>query len=88
MQHEFESPEKRYQCSGEVFRIYAKGKGVGWRKKEGDDVMFYHVEQPGRWVSQLSTQRMRKRTYPGYTKPLSHSKYDKCGAEVFKISLR
>ena len=39
-----------------MFRIYAKGKRVGWRVKEGDDVMFYYVEQPGRWVSQVTTQ--------------------------------
>ena len=68
-----------------MFRIYAEGKGVGQRVKEGDDVMFY---EPGRWVSQLSTHHMRKHTCPGYTKPPSHSKYDRCGAEVLKIWLR
>ena len=71
-----------------MFRIYAKGKGVRWRVREGDDVIFYYIEQPGRWVSQVLTQQMRKRTCPGFTKPPSHSKYDRCGKEVFKIWLR
>jgi hypothetical protein len=88
MRYGFQTEERWYQCGGEVFRIYAKGKRVGWRVKEGDDIMFYYVEQPGRWVSQVTTQRTRKRTCPGSTKPPSHSKYDRCGAEVFKIWLR
>ena len=71
-----------------MFRIYAKGKGVGQRVREGDDVMFYYVQQPGRWVSQALTQRTRKRTCPGFAKPPSHSKYDRCRAEVFKIWLK
>ena len=62
MRYGFQAEEKWYQCGGEVFRIYAKGKREGWRVKEGDDVMFYYVEQPGRWVSQVTTQRTRKRT--------------------------
>jgi hypothetical protein len=71
-----------------VFRIYAKGKRVGWRVKEGDDVMFYYVEQPGRCqVSQVSIQRTRKRTCPGSTKSPSHSKYNRCGAEVNKLRI-
>ena len=88
MQHGFATAEKWFQCGGEVFRIYAKGKGVGQRVREGDDVMFYYVQQPGRWVSQASTQRTRKRTCPGFAKPPSNSKYDRCRAEVFKIWLK
>jgi hypothetical protein len=86
MRYGFQTEERWYQCGGEVFRIYAKGKRVGWRVKEGDDVIFYYVEQLGsrRWVSQVTTQR----TCPGSTKSPSHSKYDRCGAEVFKIWLR
>ena len=48
MHYGFETPEKWYQCGGEVFRIYAKGKEVVWRVREGDDVMFYYLEKPGR----------------------------------------
>ena len=64
MHYGFEMPEIWCQYSGEVFRIFAKGKGVEWRVREGDD------DQPGRLVShdQLSTQRTRKCT--GFTKPL------------------
>ena len=47
MRYGFETSEKWYQCGEEVFRIYAKGKGVGWRVREGNDVMFYYIEQPG-----------------------------------------
>ena len=70
-----------------MFRIYAKGKGVGERVREYDDVMFYYLQE-GKWVSQLSTQRTRKRTCPGTRRPPPHSKYDRCGSEVFKIWLR
>ena len=70
-----------------MFKIYAKGKGVGERVREYDDVMFYYVQE-GKWVSQLSTQRTRKRTCPGTRRPPPYPKYDRCGAEVFKIWLR
>ena len=47
--------------------------------------MLYYVEQPERWVSQLFTQHTRKCTCPGYTKPPSHSKYDKCSQVQYEV---
>ena len=60
---------------------------MGDRVREYDDVMFYYVQE-GKWVSQLLTQHTRKRICPGTSRPPPHSKYDKCGSEVFKIWLR
>ena len=83
-QYGFSSQEKWYRCGGEVFRIYARNKGVGASIHAGDDIMLYFVEH-GRWVSQISNENAKKRTCPGSSRPPPAHKFDVCSGEVFKI---
>jgi 2-keto-3-deoxy-galactonokinase len=57
----------------EVFRIYAKEKGVGWRVMEGDDVLLRGAAGEVDLAAAVLI-------------PPSHSKYDRFRAEVASYS--
>ena len=77
----FADNQKWHQCGGEVFTIYAFGKGIGDVIVPKDIIMlrFGHL-----WVS-LWDDPSDKRVCPGFYLPPNKRKYDQCGGEAFEI---
>jgi hypothetical protein len=82
--HGFASQEKWYVCSGEVFKIYARGKPSGAIIDTTDDVSFYYLNR-GLWVSQGYDIHTMKQPCLGTSRPPASHIYDGCAHEIFKI---
>ena len=77
-----QSEERWYQCFGEVFKIYAKGRALGAPIYANDDVMLFYV-QSKHWVG-LVGKYANRRTCPGTVRPPPSSRYE-CWGEVFEL---
>ena len=75
--------EKWFQCWGEVFKIYARGKALGAPLYSHDDIMLYYLQQ-GKWVALVGTYP-DKRTCPGTIRPPPPFRYDICWGENFEL---
>jgi hypothetical protein len=85
--HGFASQEKWYTCSGEVFKIYARGKASGAIIDTTDDVSLYYLNR-GLWVSQGHDTHTMKQPCLGTSRPPASLIYDGCAHEIFKIRKR
>ena len=79
----FATQDKWLQCWGEVFRIYAKGKGNYAVINSCDDISLYYVYGKS-WVAQ-EPGNTDKRTCLGNTRPPAYSTYDGCAWETLRI---
>jgi hypothetical protein len=85
----FSELEKWFICGGEVFQIYAKGKGLGAEIKDQDAITLY-VPLTTRNVKFLqqediySTCIMEK---SGYNRPPSNEAFDQCPSESVEITI-
>ena len=70
-------------CSGEVFRIYVKGKKKGAIINSNDEISLYYMRERA-WVSQGFHQTIRRNCL-GVVFPPPVSKYDGCAHETFTI---
>lgn len=82
-EHGFASEDLVQRCTGEVFRIYAKGKKEGDHIKSDDDIMLYYVQEDN-WLS-VGNNYLVKATCPGKSRPPGRNMYDRCASEVFRI---
>ena len=80
----FANQEKWYQCWGEVFKIYVKGKGLGEVVNSDDIVAFYYLNQQN-WVAQGYDTETVKLPCLGTTRPPAYSTYDGCAYEIFRM---
>ena len=83
--HGFATAEDWYRCWGEVFVIYASGKGNGAIINAQDEIVLYYLQE-GLWVGQGYEGYTRK--YPGClgpSRPPPLDRYDGCVLENFKI---
>ena len=80
----FVSPEHWYRCWGEVFKIYARGKGSGAVINAQDDIALYYLQQ-GLWVGQGYERLTGKYPCLGSSRPPPLASYDGCGWENFRI---
>ena len=83
--HGMSSEEKWYQCWGEVFKIYARGKPLGAPIYAHDHIMLYYVNGKS-WVG-LVDRYPNKRTCPGSVRPPHRSRYE-CWGENFELWVR
>ena len=79
----FRNEDLWYRCGGEVFRIYARGKGIGVTVHSNDDISLYYIGQD-RWVGQGYDQTL-KMLCIGTARPPSLHFYDSCGYETFRV---
>ena len=79
----FASQDHWFRCFGEVFRIYANGKGNGAVINSGDDIMLYYV-QGDTWIAQ-DDGNTRKQPCPGTVRPPPFDRFDECAWETFTI---
>ena len=79
----FENPEKWFQCYGEVFKIYARGKSLGEPIEAYDDVMLYYLSGQN-WVG-LAGDRVNHAGCPGTIRPPPNERYEVCWGENFEI---
>ena len=79
----FSDSDDWYDCWGEVFKIYARGKQLGATIVSHDHIMLFHVFSED-WVG-LITDKADLRTCPGSIRPPLPDKYDQCWGEVFEI---
>ena len=83
-QYGFASQELWYRCWGEVFKIYARGKGNGDVINSDDDVTFYYLQQ-GLWLAQGDGPHTSKQPCLGLTRPPPLNNYDGCAWETFRV---
>ena len=81
-QYGFQDSERWYRCYGEVFKIYARGKGIGDVIQNHDQITLFHVQQ-GRWLSYWMDELVHTGPCPGTVRP--HQNYDRCFGEVFEV---
>jgi len=81
--HGFQNSHNWVRCYGEVFKIYARGKGIGSDITAHDAVMLFYPRTQS-WVK-LDTTYVVKHTCPGRVLPPSPDKYDQCWGEVMEI---
>ena len=79
----FHSADLWYRCWGEVFRIYARGKGLGATVNSNDDISLYYI-QGDSWVVQVYHQT-HKSPCTGTARPPPFSFYDICYGETFRV---
>ena len=79
----FESADKWEACSGEVFRIYARGKSNRDVINEHDAIFLFYARD-NKWVG-LDADTAEHRTCPGTVRPPPSAKYDVCWGEVFEV---
>ena len=72
---------KWHHCGGEVFTIYAFGKGIGEVIVPKDTIMLRYGHL---WVS-VWGHLSDRRTCPGHFLPPNKRKYDQCAGEAFEI---
>ena len=75
--------DKWFQCWGEVFKIYARGRPLGATIYSHDDIMLFYLQQR-KWVGLVGAYT-DKRTCPGTVRPPPPSRYDVCWGEVFEL---
>ena len=81
----FSREDRWYQCSGEVYRIFAYRKSRGAIINSGDDIMLYFLAFK-RWVNGEGNVEGTS-ACPGYEPPRK-DKFDRCPHEVFTIIKR
>ena len=81
--HGFATQDNWYRCWGEVFRIYAKNKGLGATINSDDDVAFFYIQEQ-LWMA-LGYNSMVKYPCLGTSRPPPLSNYDGCAYETFQI---
>ena len=82
--HGFSGPEKWTKCWGEVFEIYARGKGMGATISSHDHVTIFY-RQDRKWVGLVGDHHVDLRTCPGSVCPPPDHIYDKCWGEIFEL---
>ena len=79
----FQDIERWYRCYGEVFKIYARGKGIGDAIEEHDHVSLFHLQQQ-KWLSMTETIATIS-SCPGSVRPRTIGNYERCWGETFEI---
>lgn len=82
--HGFSHRQKWYQCHGEVYKIYAKGKRVGDVIYRYDDIMLYYV-YGNKYVNLSHRSRIDLSSCPGNYRPPPSRKYDDCYGQVCQL---
>ena len=81
----FENDEKWFNCPGEVFKIYARGKSENDEIEEHDDIFLFYVNE-NKWVTvNVPGNAAALHTCPGTVRPPPATKYDVCWGEVLEI---
>ena len=83
MVYGFQDTERWYHCYGEVFKIYARGKGIGDAIEEHDHVSLFHIQEQ-RWLS-MHDHIARLGSCPGLIRPRCIENYDYCPRTTFEI---
>ena len=81
----FASLENWFNCYGEVFAIYARGKSLGEPIMAHDHVVLYYIR--GANYVRLGTHQVPAdhATCPGTVRPPPDERYDVCWGEIFEI---
>ena len=79
----FQDFERWFRCYGEVFKIYARGKGIGEAIEEHDHVSLYYVQRQ-RWLS-LYLSTVTVQPCPGSVRPPPPHVYEDCWGETLEI---
>ena len=88
-QHGFESLEKWFDCGGEVFQVFAKGKGYGETITDQDTLSFYYPLDRT-YVKFLSDQVVVSQCMldkSGFKRPPSNEAFDRCLSDSVEITI-
>ena len=81
--HGFQTCDRWFKCWGEVFKIYAKRKGINAVINSDDDISLFYPNQQ-LWLAQ-GTGDADKRPCLGKVVPPPYDVYDGCAWETFRI---
>lgn len=82
----FQDIERWYRCYGAVFKIYARGKGIGEAIEEHDHVLLFHLQRQQWFSMYVDTVRVLSCVITARPPPIEY--YDWCGAHSFEIWIR
>ena len=74
-------------CLGEIFVIYARGKGIGDAILEHDHIALYQVRVP-KWIKLVPIHAPAHSTCLGNVRPPPVEAYNRCHAEIFEVWLQ
>ena len=84
----FTSRNKHFECVGEVLRVYAKGKSVGKRIKDGDTLAFYYPFGKGSVEFNPSSTGVGNCLMPtSILRPSNEASFNKCKSETVTLKI-